>query len=124
LHPFQDFCLQSIAQTIKDRVTENNDYTFCRYGGEEFALILPAVMIEEGRKIAKQIQATIQLLKIPHISSEISDIVTLSIGVAAMVPNRLKKSQELIQSADSALYLSKTKGRNTVSTVQVHVEGL
>lgn len=113
-----DFCLQSIAQAIKNQVTGNTEYTFCRYGGEEFAMILPSTRIETGMKTAKQIQGTIQLLKIPHISSDITDIVTLSIGVAAMVATDFEKPQALIQSADSALYLSKTKGRNTISTAQ------
>ncbi|MEH7749499.1 diguanylate cyclase, partial [Neobacillus drentensis] len=80
--------------------------------------------IEEGMKIAKQIQDTIRLLAIPHISSDIADIITLSIGVATNVPSRSIMPQELIQMADEALYVSKTKGRNTISSAQLSLEGL
>lgn len=123
-HLTGDSCLQSIAQAIKNRVTENTDYTFCRYGGEEFSLILPSTGLETGMIAAKQIQETLQLLKIPHISSDISNIVTLSIGIASMIPTDFEKPQTLIQSADSALYLSKTRGRNTISTTELSKEGL
>ena len=114
-HVTGDFCLQKIAQAINDQITVNSDYTFCRYGGEEFALILPSSNHADGIQVADLIQENIQALKIPHISSEIADIVTLSIGMATMVPPSSLMPQALIQMADSALYLSKTKGRNTIS---------
>jgi diguanylate cyclase (GGDEF)-like protein len=123
-HLTGDFCLQSIAQAINNQMAVNSHYTLCRYGGEEFALISPSTTMEEGMKIAYQIQETIKLLKIPHISSDIADIVTLSIGFATMVPTTLEKPQALIQMADSALYLSKTKGRNTISSSHLSMEGL
>lgn len=123
-HLTGDFCLQSIAQAINNQISGNSDYTFCRYGGEEFALISPSTTLEEGMDIAFQIQETIRLLQIPHISSDIADIVTLSIGIATKIPIPSEKPQALIQMADSALYLSKTKGRNTISTPQVSMEGL
>jgi diguanylate cyclase (GGDEF)-like protein/PAS domain S-box-containing protein len=113
-----DFCLQSIAQAINNQIAVHNNFTFCRYGGEEFALISPSTTLEEGMRIATQIQETIKLLKIPHISSNIADIVTLSIGIATKIPKASEKLQSLIQMADSALYLSKTKGRNTISSTQ------
>ena len=119
-----DFCLQSIAQAINNQLTIKSNYTFCRYGGEEFALILPSTGLEEGKKTAKQITKTIAKLKIPHITSDIADIITLSIGVASLVPTKSVKPQELIQMADEALYLSKTKGRNTISVTQLSMEGL
>jgi diguanylate cyclase (GGDEF)-like protein/PAS domain S-box-containing protein len=115
-HLAGDFCLQSIAQAINNQITVNSDYTFCRYGGEEFALILPSTTTKEGINVANHIQETIQSLKIPHLSSEIANIITLSIGIATIVPTSSIHPQSLIQMADSALYLSKTKGRNTVST--------
>jgi diguanylate cyclase (GGDEF)-like protein/PAS domain S-box-containing protein len=123
-HLTGDYCLQTIAQTIKNEVTDNSDYTFCRYGGEEFTLILPSTSIEDGMKVAVQIKKSIQLLKIPHISSDISDIVTLSIGIASIIPSASDKPESLIQMADSALYLSKSKGRNTVSLTPLSMEGL
>ncbi|MEH7306601.1 diguanylate cyclase domain-containing protein [Neobacillus drentensis] len=123
-HLTGDFCLQSIAQAINNQVAVNSDHTFCRYGGEEFALISPSTGIEKGMEIAKQLQDTIRLLEIPHISSDIADMITLSIGVASLVPSGSVMPQELIQMADEALYVSKTKGRNTISTTQLSMGGL
>ncbi|MGG1675990.1 diguanylate cyclase domain-containing protein [Neobacillus sp. NRS-1170] len=117
-HLSGDFCLQAIAQAIQDLFPSDSSYTFCRYGGEEFVLILPAAVETEGRRIAQHIQDTVQSLKIPHTSSEIANIVTLSIGIATMIPDPSSKPHLLIQKADTALYLSKTKGRNTVSSVR------
>ncbi|MFZ7944891.1 diguanylate cyclase domain-containing protein [Neobacillus sp. 19] len=114
-HLTGDFCLQTIAQAIKELFSENSGYTFCRYGGEVFALILPGTSIEAGMNVAQTIQKTVQKLKIPHISSEIADTVTLSIGLATLIPLASSNPQTLIKAADSALYDSKTKGRNTVS---------
>ena len=110
-----DFCLQKIAQAINDLFPEPTNCTFCRYGGEEFALILPSINGENGLEIAQQIQETVQSLKVPHKSSEIADIITLSIGIAFMYPTKLNHPDSLIKAADSALYLSKTRGRNTIS---------
>jgi diguanylate cyclase (GGDEF)-like protein/PAS domain S-box-containing protein len=84
-HLTGDFCLQSIAGAIKRKISDNSDYIFCRYGGEEFALILPSTKTTDGMKVAQHIQETIQSLRIPHSSSEIADIVTLSIGLATIV---------------------------------------
>jgi diguanylate cyclase (GGDEF)-like protein/PAS domain S-box-containing protein len=113
-----DRCLQTIALAIKELNMSNTRYTFCRYGGEEFALILPAAELQEGIEIADSIQITVATLNIPHISSEISNMVTLSIGIASLRPNSYSKPEDLIQMADESLYLSKTKGRNTISTIQ------
>lgn len=71
---------------------------------------------KDGMKVAQHIQETIQSLRIPHSSSEIADIVTLSIGLATTVPTSSAKPQELIKMADSALYLSKSNGRNSITT--------
>jgi diguanylate cyclase (GGDEF)-like protein/PAS domain S-box-containing protein len=111
-----DHCLQTIAQAITMEVSQNTNVTFCRYGGEEFALILPSSTLEEGIHVAQLVQQKIQSLKIPHKSSEIADIITLSIGIATITPTTSSKPHELIQMADSALYISKTKGRNTITT--------
>lgn len=112
-----DRCLQTIANKIKNEIHMHPSYTFCRYGGEEFAVILPFANTNEGIQLATKIQKAISSLKIPHISSKISDIVTLSIGVATMYPESFLDQEEIIQLADQSLYLSKTNGRNRISSV-------
>ncbi|MEH7415220.1 diguanylate cyclase [Neobacillus drentensis] len=110
-----DFCLQMIAQAVNDLILDHSNCTFCRYGGEEFALILPSSNSEKGLQVAHQIKDTVQSLRVPHKSSEITDIITLSIGIATIFPTKSINPDSLIKAADSALYLSKTRGRNTIS---------
>ncbi|WHY92966.1 diguanylate cyclase [Neobacillus cucumis] len=112
-----DRCLQSIANAIKNEIYIHPSYTFCRYGGEEFALILPFADQNDGIQMAEKIQKVIQTLSIPHISSKISDIVTLSIGISTMYPKTSLDREKIIQLADQSLYLSKTNGRNRISSV-------
>jgi diguanylate cyclase (GGDEF)-like protein/PAS domain S-box-containing protein len=117
-HLAGDHCLKLIADAIKNLKTAGNSFIFCRYGGEEFAIILPSTDSKEGINFANILQETINSLKIPHIGSEISNNVTISIGIATMIPDTKIHSQKLIQLADLALYSSKEHGRNqiTVST--------
>jgi diguanylate cyclase (GGDEF)-like protein/PAS domain S-box-containing protein len=113
-----DFCLQTIAKAVNQLFPEPSSSSFCRYGGEEFALILPIANSEQGLKVAQQVKETVHQLKVPHKSSEIADIITLSIGIATMYPTKSTIPDSIIKAADSALYLSKSKGRNTISIYQ------
>lgn len=114
-HLAGDSCLQTIAREINSLISPESGYTFCRYGGEEFSIIMPFATQVDGEKFAGSLKKAVQSLEIPHSSSKIADIVTLSIGIAGMVPNPSGEPQELIHKADSALYTSKTNGRNTIS---------
>jgi diguanylate cyclase len=115
-HLAGDQCLQIITSAIKDLVANNPYSTFCRYGGEEFAIIFTKTKLDKGIAIAELIQKKIQSLKIAHRSSEITDIVTISIGIANIIPSLETQPKDLIHLADTCLYTSKTKGRNTIST--------
>lgn len=115
-HLAGDQCLQTITSAIKNLVANNPYITFCRYGGEEFALILTKTKLDKGIAIAELIQKKVQSLKIEHSSSEISDIVTISIGIASIIPSIDAKPKDLIHLADTSLYTSKMNGRNTIST--------
>jgi diguanylate cyclase len=116
-HLAGDQCLQTISSAINDLVSNNPYATFCRYGGEEFALILSKTNLAKAMDIAKLIQKKIQSLNIEHKSSEISDIVTISIGIASIIPNSEVQPTDLIHLADTSLYTSKANGRNTISTL-------
>lgn len=116
-HLAGDQCLQIISSAIKDLLANNPYSIFCRYGGEEFAIILTKTKMDKGVAIAELIQRKIQTLKIEHSSSDISDIVTFSIGIASVIPSTATTPKDLIHLADTALYTSKTKGRNMISTL-------
>ncbi|MEH7179669.1 diguanylate cyclase domain-containing protein [Neobacillus vireti] len=110
-----DHCLQRIAEAINKLVIDKPNITFCRYGGEEFAMILSSTEQKKGMQLAELVQEEVESLKIAHISSEISKIVTLSIGMATLTPSPVNTPNQLIHLADTALYTSKNNGRNTIS---------
>jgi diguanylate cyclase len=105
-----DRCLQRVAETLETAIERPMDLA-ARYGGEEFALILPNTDLQGGRVIAEKLLAAIAQLGIAHTSSPISDLVTLSIGVAGLLPTPQITAQTLLSAADVALYEAKKKGR-------------
>ncbi|NWQ44096.1 diguanylate cyclase [Bacillus sp. EB106-08-02-XG196] len=116
-HLAGDQCLQTISSAIKDLVANNPYAAFSRYGGEEFALILTKTNLDKAVNMAKLIQKKVHSLKIDHRSSEVSDIVTISIGIASIIPSSEAEPKDLIHLADTSLYTSKANGRNTISTL-------
>jgi len=114
-HSGGDKCLKNIAETLIREVIRSPDL-LARYGGEEFVCVLPGVKLEELKKIAQKILDAIRTLAIAHEKSNIADIVTLSIGGTVMKPTVNNENfEELIKIADSLLYESKQKGRNTMT---------
>lgn len=114
-HQAGDRCLQAIAQGISYAVKRPADLV-ARYGGEEFAIILPNTDLEGATKVARQIQSEIDKLAISHISSGVSSSVTLSIGIASIVPMPKILPAYLMQTADTALYEAKKQGRDRIVT--------
>ncbi|NJL52401.1 MAG: diguanylate cyclase [Hydrococcus sp. SU_1_0] len=112
-HQAGDSCLYEVAKGIERAVKRPADIAF-RYGGEEFAVILPHTDGQGAIKVAEEIHHQILELKLSHIASKISDIVTLSIGVSSIIPDTRTSPHQLIATADSALYDAKFKGRNRV----------
>ncbi|MBR8830101.1 MAG: diguanylate cyclase [Chlorogloea purpurea SAG 13.99] len=106
-----DMCLQTIARTLYDLVNRPGDLV-ARYGGEEFALVLANTTLEQGEAVARRILEGIKNLAISHPRSPLSDRVTLSLGIAAVVPDVNHEPTILIQRADQALYCAKINGRN------------
>ncbi|MGJ7912471.1 sensor domain-containing diguanylate cyclase [Neobacillus sp. LXY-1] len=113
-HVLGDQCLITISNRVKDLM--NSHESICaRYGGEEFAIILPQKDSNEACFIAERIRLEIENLHIPHERSKINRSVTLSLGVASIIPNQITKSCQLLDLADKALYQAKKLGRNRVA---------
>jgi two-component system, cell cycle response regulator len=112
-HQAGDSCLYEVAKGIERAVKRPADIAF-RYGGEEFAVILPHTNGEGAIKVAEEIQEQIQNLNLIHTASKIGNTVTLSVGVSSIVPNTQTSSHNLISTADSALYDAKIQGRNRI----------
>jgi len=111
-HLAGDECLRQIAQTISNQAGRPTDLV-ARYGGEEFAVLLSGG-IEDAFTLGEKMRTAVEALAIPHRSSGISVIVTISVGVAAAVPSQQGQLQTLIKASDEALYQAKAKGRNRV----------
>ncbi|MEH7300472.1 sensor domain-containing diguanylate cyclase [Neobacillus drentensis] len=113
-HLLGDQCLIDISNRVRDLM--NSYEAICaRYGGEEFAIILPKKDAHEARFIAERIRQEIEQLNIPHEWSKLNRSVTMSFGVASLIPKQDKNPLELLELADKALYQAKDNGRNTVA---------
>lgn len=112
-HQVGDKCLYEVAQGIETAIKRPGDLVF-RYGGEEFAVVLPYTDKEGAIIVAEEIRQQIKQLKLPHKSSQIGDTVSLSLGVSSIVPSVYTLSHTLISSADLALYDAKYLGRDRV----------
>jgi diguanylate cyclase (GGDEF)-like protein len=117
-HLAGDRCLNQVAQTIKQVIKRPADVV-ARYGGEEFAVILPNTNLQGAEVVAWQIQQMIQSLKISHTRSEISEWVSVSLGVSCQIPNTFETAESLIRTADQALYCAKDQGRNRVISLEM-----
>ena len=85
-----------------------------RHGGEEFLILLSEMALEEALMTAENILNEITQLQIPHERSPISDCITVSIGVATVLPELELGPEHLLKSADKALYQAKNTGRNKI----------
>jgi diguanylate cyclase (GGDEF)-like protein len=112
-HQGGDSCLQTVARTLQGCVHRPVDLV-ARYGGEEFSVILPGTKLSDAKTVAYRVRAHVASEEIPHMTSQISSFVTVSVGVAAIVPRLGIEAQSLVASADKALYQAKQEGRNRV----------
>jgi diguanylate cyclase (GGDEF)-like protein len=112
-HQAGDNCLQQVAQAISFAVKRPADLV-ARYGGEEFAVILPHTDAQGSAQIAEKIRSQVQVLQIAHAGSQVSQYITLSLGVASTVPAYESSPAVLIAAADKSLYQAKAEGRDRV----------
>jgi diguanylate cyclase (GGDEF)-like protein len=110
-HQGGDDCLIQIAQAIQKVISRPADLA-ARYGGEEFVVVLPETNQEGAITVAQTICSAIRSLAIPHQASKISETITISIGIASLVPVSNLRPDYLTEQADKALYLAKQQGRN------------
>ena len=113
-----DDCLINVAKSISLSVKRPLDFV-TRYGGEEFAVILPETDEEGAKIIAEIIRKNVEELEIAHKSSDVSAYVTLSLGTTTKSSSIQYSKNELIEHADKALYNSKSNGRNQVSVCTI-----
>jgi diguanylate cyclase (GGDEF)-like protein len=117
-HLLGDECLQQIAQGLQSTLTRCGDL-IARYGGEEFIAVLPTTGLESAMAIALKMQSNVQQLRLPHAKSLVNPYVTLSMGVATTIPDLEQSPQNLIDTADQALYSAKQAGRNQIHNLNL-----
>jgi len=120
-HQAGDVCLRRVAQTMNNAVNRAGDL-LARYGGEEFAVILQSNTAEGAIKVSEILRERVEALQIPHAKSNVSDVVTVSLGAATVVPAFDFSPATLIEVADKALYRAKEKGRNRVEILHDAIE--
>lgn len=112
-HQAGDQCLQQVAEAIIQTVERPVDLV-PRYGGEEFVIILPNTNADKAFSVAEESRSSVKALKIPQMNSPISKYLTVSLGVASIIPSAEYSSSLLITAADQALYQAKIQGRDRV----------
>jgi diguanylate cyclase (GGDEF)-like protein/PAS domain S-box-containing protein len=112
-HQAGDVCLREVAQALQGLATRPRDL-LARYGGEELVCLLPGTSEQACLALAEEMRAAIESLRIAHARSPVSEVVTASIGVAALAPREAADPDQLLRAADAALYRAKAAGRNRI----------
>ena len=112
-HIAGDDCLRQIGALLKTIVGRAPDFV-ARYGGEEFVVILPKTQKDGAKIIAERILKEVGALAIPHITSDIENYVTVSIGVVTVNTSEFDSSEQVVILADEAMYSAKKGGRNRI----------
>lgn len=112
-HQQGDDCLRQVATALWACARRPGEMA-ARYGGEEFAVILPATELTAAITFGELLCQSVRDLAIAHQGSPENDIVTVSVGVASLLPSDDDSKQNLVAAADMSLYLAKNRGRNCV----------
>jgi len=114
-HAAGDACLQRVAQALEQHAARPTDLA-ARYGGEEFVLLFAETPADAAARLADAIRLSVQALEAPNPRSPTSPWITVSVGVATIVPTQLDVIENLFVCADRAMYAAKAAGRNRVVT--------
>jgi diguanylate cyclase (GGDEF)-like protein len=121
-HQAGDECLRRVAESLQSHLHRAGDIV-TRYGGEEFAVLIVGAERDRAGHLAELLRASVETMNIEHRASPASSVVTISVGVATMVPEHDRDAATLLKAADEALYAAKAAGRNRVSVHGESTEG-
>lgn len=113
-HMVGDEALRTVAACLETCARDERDLS-CRYGGEEFALLLPGAGVETALAVAERVRLALVEAAIPHEASEVAPVVTVSIGVAVRAASAVCPPETVVDAADRALYQAKAAGRDRVA---------
>ena len=120
-HQAGDDCLRRVAAELKESLRRPSDLV-ARYGGEEFVCLLPETGLAGAMQLAEQIAASVREARIEHQRSQVSSVVTCSIGVCSKPADRVSSGPALLRTADAQLYMAKASGRNRVCGVELDTD--
>lgn len=112
-HVQGDCCLKRMGQVLSSAVTRARDFV-ARFGGEEFVLVLPETDGKSAAKIAERCRNLLFKEQIPHEKSQVSQILTVSLGVGTIIPSHQDEPVGFIEEVDRRLYQAKQNGRNCI----------
>lgn len=112
-HLAGDECLKEIAVLLKSFTKRPSDLC-ARYGGDEFIMLFGNTDNETSLMMINNLLDAIRELKIPNLNHNAIPTITASVGLAAMYPDHKTTKEDLLRAADTALYISKERGRNQV----------
>jgi len=112
-HAEGDVCLKKVSQVLQSCLNRSADI-IARIGGEEFVVMLPSVEVKGALTLAQQMREQLQAAALTHATSPLCENVTVSIGIASVIPGDNVTALGLFKAADKALYKAKAKGRNQV----------
>lgn len=112
-HVRGDECLRRVGLALGVIPLRSSDL-IARFGGEEFAILLPDTDVESARHVAERCRRVILDERIPHVTSSVSEVVTISAGVGTFTPERDVSPIRLVESVDAMLYKAKHNGRNRI----------
>jgi len=113
-HQAGDVALQQVAARLSSGLRRPRDL-LARFGGEEFVCLLPESDLQAAAQVAEHLRLAVTEAALPHAASDAAETITVSAGVAAMIPDQEEGAAErLLQQADKNLYRAKALGRNQV----------
>jgi two-component system cell cycle response regulator len=113
-HAAGDACLRKVAAALQSHALRPTDIA-ARYGGEEFVLLFAETSADTAFKLAESIRAHVESMEVPSPRSNTSAWLTVSVGVATIVPTQRDDIESFFVAADRAMYQAKEAGRNRVA---------
>ena len=120
-HPQGDTCLRDIGRLLREVCVRPRDVA-TRYGGEEFALILPNTPRSGAMTFARALGKLLGVRAIAHPASPLGKLLTLSGGITTCVPDENTSAEGLIMRADQALYAAKAQGRDRFFSFEMQMD--
>jgi diguanylate cyclase (GGDEF)-like protein len=108
-----DEVLKQVAEALRSAATRARDFV-CRFGGEEFVLVLPETDTPSAQNVAERCRGRIFKLQIPHEASRAGQVLTVSLGVGTIIPTVEDDPKAFLDSVDRLLYKAKQAGRNCI----------